>query len=102
MVNLYILNGPEIGRSFKLRDGVMFVGRFLDNDVRIDDKTVSCKHLGIVNSGGKFLATDLKSQNSTFYDGRYPAPGRETEIHIEADKWGLAKNSDLEGRTAFG
>ncbi len=80
MVNLYILNGPDIGRSFKLRHGVMFIGRSLDNDVRIDDKTVSRKHVRIVNRGGKFLVTDLKSQNGTFYDGKYLLPGRETEV----------------------
>jgi hypothetical protein len=80
MVNLYILNGPDIGRSFKLRDGVMFAGRSLDNDVRIDDKTVSRKHLRIVNRGDKLFVTDLKSQNGTFYDGKYLVPGRETEV----------------------
>jgi pSer/pThr/pTyr-binding forkhead associated (FHA) protein len=80
MVNLYILNGPDIGQCFNLRDGVMFAGRSLDNDVRIDDKTVSRKHLRIVNRGGKFLITDLKSRNGTFYDGKYLVPGRETEI----------------------
>lgn len=71
MVNVYILNGPEIGRSFKLRDGVMFAGRSLDNDIRIDDKTVSRKHLRIVKRGETFFVTDLKSQNGTYYDGKY-------------------------------
>lgn len=80
MVNLYILNGPEIGRSFKLRDGVMFAGRSLDNDIRIDDKTVSRKHLRIVNRGGTLLVADLKSRNGTFYDGKYLIPGREVEV----------------------
>jgi pSer/pThr/pTyr-binding forkhead associated (FHA) protein len=80
MVKLYLLNGPDIGRSFRLRRGVMFVGRSLDNDVRIEDNTVSRKHLRIVNRGDKFFVTDLKSQNGTFYDGKYLVPGRETEV----------------------
>jgi adenylate cyclase len=80
MVNLYILNGPEMGRSFKLREGAMFAGRSLDNDIRIEDKTVSRKHLKIVKRGGRLFITDLKSQNGTFYDGKYLVPGRELQI----------------------
>jgi hypothetical protein len=80
MVNLYVINGPDMGRFFKLRQGVIFVGRSRDNDVRIDDTTVSREHLRIVNRSGKFLVTDLKSENGTFYDGKYLVPGRETEV----------------------
>ena len=80
MTNVYILNGPDIGRSFKLREGVSFVGRSFDNDIRIDDKTVSRKHLKIVNKDGKVFVTDLKSRNGTFFDGKYLDPGCEVEI----------------------
>ena len=80
MANVYILNSPDIGRSFKLREGVSFVGRSIDNDIRIDDKTVSRKHLKIINRGGKVFVTDLKSRNGTFFDGKYLDPGCEVEI----------------------
>jgi len=80
MTDVYILNGPDIGRSFKLREGVSFVGRSFDNDIRIDDKTVSRKHLKIVNKDGKVFVTDLKSRNGTFFDGKYLDPGCEVEI----------------------
>jgi len=80
MANVYILNSPDIGRSFKLREGVSFVGRSIDNDIRIDDKTVSRKHLKIINRGGKVFVTDLKSRNGTFFDGKYLGPGCEVEI----------------------
>jgi pSer/pThr/pTyr-binding forkhead associated (FHA) protein len=76
---LYILSGPEAGRSFKLREGVNFVGRSLDNDVRIDDRTVSRKHLRITKKGDKYFLTDLRSRNGTFFDGAYLAPGSEVE-----------------------
>jgi len=80
MANVYILNGPDIGRSFKLREGVSFVGRSVDNDIIVDDKTVSRKHLKIVNTGEKVFVTDLKSRNGTFFDGKYLDPGCEVEI----------------------
>ncbi len=80
MANVYILNGPDIGRSIKLREGVSYVGRSFDNDIRIDDKTVSRKHLKIVNRSGKFFVTDLKSRNGTYFDGKYLDPGCEVEV----------------------
>jgi pSer/pThr/pTyr-binding forkhead associated (FHA) protein len=76
---LYILSGPEAGRSFKLREGVNFVGRSLDNDVRIEDRTVSRKHMKITKKGDKYFLTDLLSRNGTFFDGAYLAPGSEVE-----------------------
>jgi 3',5'-cyclic-nucleotide phosphodiesterase len=77
---LRILSGPERGRSFELREGANFVGRALDSDVRIDDRTVSRKHLRIAKRGGRHLVTDLGSQNGTFYDGLYLEPGSEKEV----------------------
>jgi predicted component of type VI protein secretion system len=67
MVELLILNGPEIGRTAQVNDGVKFLGRSKDNDIRIDDETVSRKHLKIEVKKGTCLVTDLKSQNGTFY-----------------------------------
>jgi pSer/pThr/pTyr-binding forkhead associated (FHA) protein len=80
MSKLYILNGPEIGQSFKLRDGVNFVGRSLDNEIRLTDKTVSRKHLRVVRRGDKYLIRDLKSRNGTFANGGFISPGQEVEI----------------------
>jgi two-component system NtrC family sensor kinase len=80
MVDVYILNGPDIGRSIKLREEVSFVGRSFDNDIRIDDKTVSRKHLKIVNRRGRVFVTDLKSRNGTYFDGKYLDPGQEVEV----------------------
>jgi len=80
MNELYVLNGPAIGKSFTLREGAMFLGRSLDNDVRIDDRTLSRKHLKIVKRGDKYFVTDLKSRNGTFYDGKFTSPGVEIEV----------------------
>ena len=79
-MNLYILSGPEIGRSFELKQGVSFLGRSLDNEIRIQDKAVSRKHLKIVIKEDRYFITDLKSQNKTFYAGKYLVPGEEVEI----------------------
>jgi pSer/pThr/pTyr-binding forkhead associated (FHA) protein len=79
MTKLYILNGSQIGRSFELCDVATYVGRSLDNDIQINDKTVSRKHLKIVKRREKYFVTDLKSQNGTFFNGNFVAPGLELE-----------------------
>ena len=80
MVELLILNGPQIGRSIRVKEGVKFLGRSKGNDIRIDDETVSRKHLKIEVRKGTRFVTDLQSQNGTFYGGKYLVPGREVEI----------------------
>ena len=79
MTKLHVLNGPGIGRSFELRDVATYIGRSLDNDIQIEDKTVSRKHLKIVKRGKKYFITDLKSRNGTFFNGNFIAPGLELE-----------------------
>jgi adenylate cyclase len=80
MSKVYVLNGPEIGESFKLREGVSFLGRSPDNEIRLTDKTVSRKHLKVVKKGDRYLITDLKSRNGTFVRGEFLSPGKEVEV----------------------
>jgi pSer/pThr/pTyr-binding forkhead associated (FHA) protein len=80
MAYLYVLSGPGKGRSFRLREGENYVGRSIDNDIRIEDRTLSRKHAKIVLKGGRFFITDLKSQNKTFFDSAYLEPGSGVEL----------------------
>lgn len=68
-----------MGRSFELEDGATYVGRSLENDIRIEDKTVSRRHLKILKRRNKFFITDLRSQNGTFFNGNIIAPGIELQ-----------------------
>jgi hypothetical protein len=79
MTKLYILNGPETGQSFELRDGTNYVGRSLENDIPIEDKTVSRRHLKIDKKGNKLFITDLESRNGTFFNCNLMAPGIELQ-----------------------
>jgi pSer/pThr/pTyr-binding forkhead associated (FHA) protein len=74
MSKVYVLNGPEIGESFKLINGVNFLGRAPDNEIMLTDKTISRKHLKVVMKGDKYLITDLKSRNGTFVRGEFMTP----------------------------
>jgi putative methionine-R-sulfoxide reductase with GAF domain len=80
MHRLHILNGPEMGRSFELKDGPTYVGRSDDNDICIEDKTVSRRHLKIVQRENKFLVMDLESENGTYVGGEVITPGLEIVV----------------------
>jgi two-component system nitrogen regulation response regulator GlnG len=80
VTELVILSGPEIGRALQVRRGVSYLGRSLDNDIRIDEKTISRKHLKIENTKGKLFVTGLSSWNGNYYDGKFVIPGLEVEV----------------------
>jgi hypothetical protein len=80
MARLYILTGPNMGRSYELLDGPTYLGRSIDNDIQIEDKTVSRRHLRIVKTGSEYLIMDLKSRSGTFYNGIYLSAGVDHEV----------------------
>lgn len=80
MDKLHVLNGPEMGQVFEFKDSPTYVGRSEDNDIRIENKTVSRRHLKIVKRENRFFVTDLKSENGTFIGGDPISPGVEVEV----------------------
>jgi len=80
VMDLVILNGPGIGKTLRVKEGVSYLGRSFDNDIRIEDKTVSRKHLKIETAGGKLFVTDLDSRNGTYCAGKFMIPGNEVEV----------------------
>src|SRR5512136_2231984 len=79
-LQLYVLNGPNRGDIHRLIQGTNYVGRSMDNDVRIEDRTVSRKHLRIFRDKDKCFITDLKSRNGTFFRGSFITPGSTVEV----------------------
>jgi hypothetical protein len=51
------------GRRYPLRGAATRIGRLLDNDVVLDDDTVSRHHAVIVDTGNSFVIIDLQSAN---------------------------------------
>lgn len=51
------------GRRYPLRGTVTRIGRLAENDVVLDDDTVSRYHAVIVDTGNTFVITDLRSAN---------------------------------------
>ena len=80
MSKLYVLNEPDTGRSFELKEGANYLGRSHENEVQIKDETVSRQHLRILKKGNSYFLTDLESLNGTFCGGHYLNAGIEVEV----------------------
>jgi pSer/pThr/pTyr-binding forkhead associated (FHA) protein len=80
MSMLYVLNGPDAGRSFPLQEGINRIGRSSENDIVLQDETISRQHLKILWRTDRYFVTDLGSSNGTSLQGRDLVPGTETEV----------------------
>ena len=80
MAKLYILRGPEKGKSFHLEGQVVTVGRGPESDIQIRDNSVSRKHMEIIRKGEKYFIKDLASKNGTYVSNAQIKPGKELEI----------------------
>ncbi|MGD8227626.1 MAG: FHA domain-containing protein [Desulfobacteraceae bacterium] len=80
MAKLYILGGPEKGRSFALERDLVTVGRGSESNIRIRDKSVSRRHLEIIRKGDTYFVKDLKSKNGTYVNGEQIEPEKPFEI----------------------
>jgi len=80
MSKLFIMNGPYKGKSFDINDNAVSIGRLPDNDIQIQDKTVSRRHLIVRREGDKFIIRDLNSKNGTYVKGKILSPGIDIEV----------------------
>ena len=68
-VVLVRMEGAEAGRAYEITGASATIGRSLDNDIIIEDSSVSRAHARIVIEASSVLLEDLGSQNSTFVQG---------------------------------
>ncbi len=80
MTTLYIVSGPCRGDYFDLADETIYVGRASDNDIKINDNSISRRHLMITKEGDRFFIEDLESKNRTLLDGRLIQPREKFEV----------------------
>jgi pSer/pThr/pTyr-binding forkhead associated (FHA) protein len=63
---LVVIKGIGVGQTFPLESEEVQIGRDPDNDIFLDDVTVSRKHAAIRNAKGKFELVDTGSLNGTY------------------------------------
>ncbi|NTV57101.1 MAG: diguanylate cyclase [Deltaproteobacteria bacterium] len=80
MSKIYFLNGPLAGRSFEINAKSLFIGRDTDNDIQIQDPSVSRRHAKIFQKDSKVFIEDLRSQNGTWIDGGALKSGESYEL----------------------
>ncbi|OPX36502.1 MAG: hypothetical protein B1H13_14400 [Desulfobacteraceae bacterium 4484_190.3] len=69
MLKLYIIEGPSKGKSFDLGEETVSLGRAPENNIQIDDPSISSRHMKLEQKDGRFFVEDLKSTNGTFLNG---------------------------------
>ncbi|HUR27824.1 MAG TPA: FHA domain-containing protein [Planctomycetota bacterium] len=65
---LFVLSGPDVGRSFEIRDGAT-LGRAPDRAVVMRDKSISRHHAHFEHAGGVWAIVDDGSTNGFLVDG---------------------------------
>ena len=66
---LIALSGPSRGARFLINSAKTTIGRSTDNDIFLDDVTVSRKHAEISHEGEIYSVRDCGSLNGTYVDG---------------------------------
>ena len=66
--SLRIRGGQDNGLTIPLSGGAVILGRGPDNDVDVDDETVSRRHALISETPDGFVLRDLGSANGTYLD----------------------------------
>ena len=80
MMKVFILSGRQHGKSFKLEDNTIVIGRSPDNDIQIKDSSISRSHLKILRKNNRYFVEDLRTTNGTFINGKRLEPGKEFEV----------------------
>ncbi len=80
MAKLYILGGPEKGKSFALESDLLSLGRGSESNIRVRDKSVSRRHLEIIRKGDTYFIKDLRSKNGTYVNHKEIKPGEPFKI----------------------
>ena len=67
---LRILNGPQAGTNYPLKEGENLIGRASGSDIQLQSNGISKTHCKIVIEGTNVIVLDQNSSNGTFVNGR--------------------------------
>ena len=68
MATLYVLQGPDKGRTLKTLDEIVVIGRGSDQ-IPLTDRTISRRHAELRMTNGAWSLNDLNSANGTYVNG---------------------------------
>jgi len=67
---LVVRDGPEVGRRYRLHGDIVTIGRNPENDIALDDITVSRRHASVHRRGSDYHVKDAGSLNGTYVNQR--------------------------------
>jgi pSer/pThr/pTyr-binding forkhead associated (FHA) protein len=79
-MKILIAKGPNEGQLFDFNTDSVTIGRSHENDIQINDLSVSRNHAKITRKGNTYVIKDLGSKNSTVVAGKKLRPEEEYEI----------------------
>lgn len=74
-----ILSGSAPEKHFELDREISYLGRGHENDIIVDEPSVSRVHARIIRKGSQYFVEDLGSRNGTWVKGNVIAKGKEIE-----------------------
>jgi diguanylate cyclase (GGDEF)-like protein len=80
MIKVFIARGPEQGRSFLLSNSAVHIGRGTENEVRVNENSVSRKHARVYFEDDRYYIEDLRSRNGTWIRGTLIESGVRVEV----------------------
>jgi len=80
-VKISVLSGSAQRKIFEVQKETAYIGRGHENDVAIDDPSVSRVHARITERGCKYFIEDMGSRNGTWVKGNVIAEGKEVEAN---------------------
>ena len=83
--------GPNDGKTLSLSGGPLVVGRGPDNDIDINDDTVSRRHALMLETSRGFIVRDLNSANGTFINRQRLGEEERTLSHGDRMRVGSGK-----------
>ena len=83
--------GPNDGKTLSLSGGPLVVGRGPDNDIDINDSTVSRRHALMLETSRGFIIRDLNSANGTFINRERLGDEERTLRHGDRVRVGAGK-----------
>ena len=80
MIRAYLYTATRDCRTYDIKKESVLIGRGEENDISINDASVSRKHAKVFFNGHAYFIKDLKSQNGTWIDGNIIQANKKFEV----------------------
>jgi len=89
--SIVIVKGPSVGETYSFDQSIVSIGRTAaENDLVLNDRSITGKHARITLERGRVYLQDLKSTNGTYYNGAALQVGEKVRLE-HRDEFSLGK-----------